>query len=254
MFTISLSLFAATHCANGGNTGDSIISGSYAETTTILHKISTSTWNITYPGMGTCIRYLMETNNTENYMYFAEEGSICANSGKYGKVFYQRAASGQVSFCDFVAGKASLPEAKDLTGKPDTSCNGKAWTQLNPINADLTLVGTFSDNFGGGQLFSNTLWTTSGFGTCTFAVIYYDNANGYFIYQQQADAGCFATNNYKFGKVYWTVDSSSKLYYCELLYGQSSYLTTANSTARPTYSNPASAGCNGFSWTQITRQ
>ena len=121
------------------------------------------------------------------------------------------------------------------------------------MDSNLALVGNFSDPYGGSQKFTNTLWTGS-YGTpCNYQIIFYDNINGFFVYQQQGDAGCTAANNYKFGKVFWGVSSASEIYYCELLYGQTYYLTVTNSTAKPTYTNPAASGCSTFSWTKLTR-
>ncbi len=251
--------FVLVNCANKStNNFANTLAGKFTDRFTTLYDISDKAWSVTYPGIGACVRTVIASDNKAGNVSYTEGMANCFNPSKYGKTFYVSDGSGSFWVCDYLTGKSTVNEITQ-SGQPDSTspasggCNGKAWSKFTPTDSSFSLVGNFTDNYGGSQVFTNTLWTSS-YGTpCSYAVIFYDNVNGFFIYQQQADAGCTSANNYKFGKVFWTVDSASKLYYCELMYGQSSYLTVANSTTKPGYSNPATTGCSGFGWTQLIR-
>lgn len=229
--------------------------GTYIDAVTSTQTISNTAWNSAYPGLGTCARSVSSFDSTNGFALYKEGATVCFNANKYGKVFFTTDASASTYFCDFVSGKATSTEVTAVTTKPTTTtpatsgCNGVAWTKLNKTSTNFDLVGTFVDLFGGTYTFTNTSWADS-FG-CTKDIIFYDNANAYFLYQEQA-GGCF--NAYKFGKVFWTIDSTKKLYYCEFLFGQNGYLATANDTTKPTYTTPSTSGCGGFSWSQIIKQ
>jgi len=234
--------------------------GQYRDRTTVGHNITPTQWSLTYPGKGTCDRTLINFHSTDGYAIFSESGGGCFNAGTYGRLYFTYDANNALWYCNFLTGLPTLSNAQTLSTSPDASspasggCNGAAWTKLNAADSNFALAGNFSDTYSSTQQYTNSLWTAPGYpsGICTYAIIFYDNTNGFFLYQQQADAGCYAANNYKFGKVFWMVDSNAKLYYCEQLYGKSSYLTVANDSTTPTYN--AATGCAGFSWTQLTPQ
>lgn len=257
MMSLSLLALFTMQCAQGGSTSagaNAANSGNYRDKSGVQYAVDSSIWKVTYPGTGSCDRSVLVA--AEGQVTYSEQGSGCFNPGKFGRLYFIKDGASDMWFCDFISGKSSVDDVKAITGSPDSSaastggCNGKAWVKLSATDSNFSLVGSFTDNWSSSHSFSNTLWTTGG---CTNAIIYYDNTNGFFLYQQQADAGCWAANNYKFGKVFWAVDSASKLYYCQLMYDKSSYLDVANSTAKPTYTNPSATGCGGFSWTQLIR-
>lgn len=256
-FLFASAVCLSAGCAKGQN--GSYFSGKYLDLLTVGHDVSEKHWLVSYPGIGVCERTLLSFDRDAGTAVFVEGATNCFNPGKYGKTYFVADTNSVFRVCDYLTGKNTPNEVTGTTSFPDSTnpstggCNGKAWGKFTPTDSSFSLVGNFTDNYGGSQIYTNTLWTSS-YGTpCSYAVVFYDNVNGFFIYQQQADAGCTSSNNYKFGKVFWTVDSASKLYYCELMYGQSSYLTVANSTTKPGYSNPATAGCSGFGWTQLIR-
>ncbi len=240
------------HCKNTAASGQDF-SGNLHDPLTQLHEISISTWKITNPGVGVCTRGLYDYKSTDGFVIYSESGAACVNSDKFGKTYLINDSAGTLWYCDFIAGKNSVADVKAVTSAPDTAspsttgCNGKAWTKLTS-GTNLTLAGSFTDNFSGSHTIADTSWDDT---FCIKTIIHYDNTNGYLVYQEES-AGCF--NRYKFGKIFWTLDSTRKLYYCELLYNQSSYLATANSTSKPTYTSPGTGGCSGFAWTNITRK
>ncbi len=253
LFALAIS-FMTMQCAKGTN-GISL-AGKYADRLTMQHDISDKYWNLSYPGTGSCERQVLNFDRNAGFATYVEGVTNCPNPGKYGKVFFESESADLHWFCTFLSGKATASEVEEDAERPQSvspslgGCNGSAWGKLTPIDANLTLNGDFTDNWSSTHKFTNTLWTTSG---CTYAIIFYDTTNGFFLYQQQGDASCYAANNYKFGKVFWAVSSANKLYYCQLLYDKASYLTVANDTSKPGYTNPASSGCGGFSWTQLIR-
>lgn len=241
-----------TQCKNAGTNGQEF-SGMLRDPLTQLHEVSVIAWKITNPGVGVCTRTLYDFKNSDGYAVYSESGSACSNPDKFGKSFFTNDAAGTLWYCDSIAGKSTADEVKAVTAVADatspatTGCNGKAWTKLTS-GTGLTLAGNFTDNFSSTHTIQETSWDDT---FCVKTIIHYDNTNGYLVYQEES-SGCF--NRYKFGKIFWTVDSARKLYYCELLYNQSSYLATANSATKPTYTSPGTTGCSGFSWTNLTRK
>lgn len=245
---------AALHCNNASTV--QTFTGSHRDTLTLQHTISSQSWEITYPGTGKCTRTLLDFKQSDGFAVYSESGPACFNANTYGKAYFTNDSGGALWYCSYIVGKASTADVKAVTTAADATtpatagCNGKAWIKMLSADANFALVGSYTDNWSSSHTFSNALWSTSG---CSNAIIFYDNTNGFFLYQQQAEAGCYAANNYRFGKVFWAVDSASKLYYCQLFYDKQSYLDVANSTTKPTYTNPSASGCSGFSWTQLIR-
>ena len=248
--------FVWVNCTNKTtNNFANTLSGKFTDRLTLMHDVSETAWNVTYPGVGTCVRTITDMDSSVGSATYFEGNANCFNASKYGKTFFVSDGTGSFWYCDYLSGKTAASEVLQA-GRPDSTtpatggCNGSAWGKLTPSDANLALNGSYTDNWSSSHQFTNTLWTTSG---CTYAIIYYDNVNGFLLYQQQGDAACWAANNYKFGKVFWAVSSANKLYYCQLLYDKVSYLTVANDTGKPSYTNPAASGCSGFSWTQLIR-
>lgn len=260
---ISTTILLAQRCSSDAATtttaaaADFSLNGSYMDTLATQQVVTNTTWVSKLPGLGSCTRAISTYDNTALTATYKEGSTVCFNANKFGKVYFTTDTAKVKWYCDFTTAKTTLAEVTSVTTKPTTTspstggCGGTTtpWTKLATLGTDFALVGTFVDNFAGGHTYTNTSWADT-FG-CTKDIIFYDNTNGFFLYQEQA-GGCF--NPYKFGKVFWTADSSKKLYYCELLFGQNSYLATGNNTAKPTYTNPATSGCSGFSWSQLTRQ
>lgn len=112
-----------------------------------------------------------------------------------------------------------------------------------------SLVGNYTDNYAGDHRFTATAWESFG---CTKTVVSYDNTTRSFIYQEALSASCF--NQGKYGKVYWTtIQANGSFFLCENVYGKNSAAEAQNDSAPPSETNPATSGCGGFSWSQMTR-
>jgi hypothetical protein len=108
---------------------------------------------------------------------------------------------------------------------------------------DLTLAGSYVDNWGTEHTIDNDLWLQ---GSSAFQIISYNNATGTIIAQNDSE------NEYNpdlWSRFDWaTVDG--QLWYCQTAYAAETE-EAARATPEADASAPAEAGCGGFGWTQL---
>lgn len=124
----------------------------------------------------------------------------------------------------------------DTSGESGTTDSGAA---------ALEIAGAWSDNFGGEHVIDDVSWTDI-FppDTFTYSISEFDNAERFIIAQDDGDS--------TWSKFEWTYVQDD-LYYCQSAYGESSAEEAlAAMDADPT--DPTSAGCGGFSWSQLVPQ
>lgn len=108
--------------------------------------------------------------------------------------------------------------------------------------APLALSGFWDDNFGGTHDITSRAWFNFG----TFRIWWFDNADQTAVALNGPDTffpGAFSRFD-------WTVSGGST-WYCQTAYNAPSY-AAAYATPRADDTSPASGGCSGFSWTQLT--
>jgi len=121
-----------------------------------------------------------------------------------------------------------------------------------PITADapasIAIAGSYTDNFGGMHVITNTRWESSGVGfTSGFRITRFDNAAGVAIAQNDA------TNEFSpslWSRYEW-VTISGVLYMCQSPY-DSMTEEDAMSAPRPDRTTPATSGCGTFGWSVLT--
>jgi hypothetical protein len=113
--------------------------------------------------------------------------------------------------------------------------------------AQLEIIGTYTDEFGQLQVITATTWDSSGSGfTLIFHILDYDNLFNYLVAQNDASN---SFNAGKYSRFAWT-NANGNLYYCQDVYDAATS-ETARSAPFPNSSDLAS-GCGGFSWTNLT--
>ena len=70
------------HCKNSGTL--TLFEGSFRDTRTMLHSVSKTQWDITYPGVGVCSRLLKDYKSSDGFALYTESGNACFNNGKAG--------------------------------------------------------------------------------------------------------------------------------------------------------------------------
>ena len=151
---------------------------------------------------------------------------------------------------NFIAILAVLPLFACPGKGTDTSSTDTSSTDTSDTSAtaDIEIAGTYTDNFGGGHVIDDTSWTQTGFGTSVFHISQYDNDSNFAIAQNDA------ANEYNpslFSRFDWTTDSSGQLWFCQTAYDAAT-AADALATAAADTTDPATAGCGGFSWTMLT--
>ena len=108
----------------------------------------------------------------------------------------------------------------------------------------VAIRGSYSDNWGSHHVITNSTWTT---GSSVFHVSIVNNGAKYLIAQNDQSN---TWNPCLWSRYDWT-RSEGKLYYCQTAYNAA---TEAAALATPPAdpSDPATSGCGGFSWTELS--
>jgi hypothetical protein len=114
--------------------------------------------------------------------------------------------------------------------------------------APLEITGTYADNFGSTHVIDSATWTTSGFGsTSVYQVRFYSNAGDVLVARNGASN---TFNPGLYSGFSWTRFGNG-LYYCQSPFNAAS-VDDANAATAPDRTNPATSGCGGSSWTNLT--
>lgn len=114
-------------------------------------------------------------------------------------------------------------------------------------DTQLEVLGTWSSNFGGDVVITETTWT----GYSANAILEFNNETNQLYFQHSADDDY---NPSKFGRIDWTEPANSAFYYCMIVYGQDTLEDAKNNSATTDASDPETSGCNGFPWTRLELQ
>jgi len=129
------------------------------------------------------------------------------------------------------------------TGDDDDSATGD--DDDSAAGSQLAIAGTWTDNWGGSHTITDTTWVQA-FGT--YNISQFDNSAQVVIAENNFGNSSAAGLWSRFD---WTWDTSSMLWYCQTCYDCADE-TAALTTAAADSSDPATAGCGGFSWTSMT--
>lgn len=112
----------------------------------------------------------------------------------------------------------------------------------------LEINGTWTSAFGGNEVISNESWVFSW--GMSGAIIEYNNDNNTLYIQNPAND---EYNPSKFSKIVWTEIAENSFYYCTLAVGSETLDDAKNDTTAYDSSDPDNSGCNGWSWTKLTK-
>lgn len=111
--------------------------------------------------------------------------------------------------------------------------------------AGLSIVGSYADNFMGQHVVTNSEWTS---GTSVFHISRASNHDKWLVAQND-EANMFSPCLWS--RFDWVV-LEDELYYCQTVYNGASEQFALGAPAAD--AADLSAGCGGFSWTELTRQ
>ena len=132
----------------------------------------------------------------------------------------------------------SLGGAGGAGGSAAVSCSAP-----NPPNVDISIAGTYTDNWGGTHTITDQVWDT---GYLEYAFSLVDNGKGFAVARNPAED---VYNPCMWSRFVWTKDGDS-LYYCQAPYSAESECA-ALEQALPD-ADDLGTGCNGFSWSELT--
>ncbi|HNC98117.1 MAG TPA: hypothetical protein PKW90_18440, partial [Myxococcota bacterium] len=121
-----------------------------------------------------------------------------------------------------------------------TGCGGFSWSKLS---APLSIIGSYTDNWGGSHEISQSTWTS---GSSVYHIQMVDN-NGSFLVAQNDAANTY--NPELYSRFDWTYDQGT-LYYCQIAYDAADMASALQNTSA--VRADLAAGCNGFGWSSLT--
>lgn len=137
------------------------------------------------------------------------------------------------------------------------ACSGDAQTDTDTTTTGdtgdspggLAIAGEYLDGFGTEHTVTDEAWTQQypGYDPMVFAITGYDNSARWVVAQNDA-SNAYSANLWS--RFDWT-EADGHLWYCQSAYDAASE-AEAQDTARPDDTDPATLGCGGFSWTDLT--
>ena len=108
---------------------------------------------------------------------------------------------------------------------------------------DFELIGEWSSAFSD-ETITATMWNAD-------QIIEFDNEANVVITQTSSSSMFFAN---LFNKIEYTEPANDAFFYCTTLFGQPSAEVARTSTQTADATDPATGGCAGFAWTELTRK
>jgi len=115
--------------------------------------------------------------------------------------------------------------------------------QPDVVAVPVSIMGTWSSNFGGYEEISDKQWND-------MVMAKLDGAARVAITQNPADE---KYNPGKFNKIVFTAPKDGSFYYCYVDYGKATAALAEASTQTADASTPDKGGCGGFAWTRLTQ-
>lgn len=167
---------------------------------------------------------------------------------KYSHVVWTDAVDGTWWTCTVAFGLDTAEEALAAENTSDASdpanggCGDFAWTQMTP-RAPIEVEGEWTDNYGGSNTITVMAWGAQ-------RIHKYDNDANWAVTQNAADAEYSPS---KFNYVVWTETVDGSFWTCTVAFDIETLeeATAVENTSDD--SDPGTAGCGDFPWTQMTR-
>jgi len=137
------------------------------------------------------------------------------------------------------------------SGTPNDEADSGAQCKLEataPASAP-TIVGTYTDAYGGTQQVAATTWTS---GTSVFHLSQVDNVQLFAIAQNDCANPCYGGVCYggEWSRFDWTYDAAHALWYCQTAYEAPSAQQALQTPAADAQN--LATGCSGFPWSKLT--
>ncbi len=136
------------------------------------------------------------------------------------------------------------PEVESVGGAGGAGGSGALSCEApEPPSEDIDITGTYTDNWGGTHTITTQVWDT---GYLEFALSIVDNDQGFAVARNPAED---LYNPCLWSRFVWTQDGDA-LYYCQAPYSAESECAALNQDLPD--ADDLGAGCNGFSWSELT--
>lgn len=214
------------------------IVGTYDSEWGSIHEITETSWDD-----ASIVRY----DNEERFAVLRNPENDPWNPGKFARHAWTPAEGGGYWYCTASYGKDS--EAEALEGDaPDASdpasdgCGGFPWSLLSPRDP-IAVAGEWTGEWAD-ETITSRRWAAA-------SIVSFDNAKRVAITQNPADD---EWNPNAFSRVEWTAVEGDAFWYCTAAYGKETAEEAREAAAEVDATDPENGGCNGFSWTRLSRE
>ncbi|HXS15804.1 MAG TPA: hypothetical protein VN764_01360 [Polyangiaceae bacterium] len=138
---------------------------------------------------------------------------------------------------------SKLPDASDGGAGGAGGSAGVSCEAPEPPRVDIEITGTYTDNWGGTHTITTDLWDT---GYLQYALSIVDNEQGFAVARNPAED---VYNPCLWSRFVWTQDGDA-LYYCQAPYSAPTECAALGQDLPD--ADDLGAGCNGFSWSELT--
>lgn len=198
---------------------------------------------------------LIEFSNDENIAITRNAADAEYNPSKFNRIVWTEVSMASFFYCTSDYGLDSLVAARTADGPADDSdpeaggcgTNNFTWTKLT--SNDIEIYGTWTNQSGGTEKIDALTWTTTfGDDVTVSKVIEFSNVDKEVITQNPADA---ASGPSKFNRIVWT-SLDGFLYYCTTDFNLDTLEDAQDADTAADATDPATNGCGGSPWTQLT--
>ncbi|HRP69169.1 MAG TPA: hypothetical protein PLY93_06530 [Turneriella sp.] len=226
------------------------LSGSFKDTYNGQHVLTATAWQLK-DSWTDQTDSVVKIDGVLRYIILQKSASDAYNANKYQKVVYIPNNDGSLYTCTLSpfdsATQAAAEAITDTTDKTDPAtkgCSGFSWSKLTPVVNPV--MGNWKDDWGNSFSIGAILWSSPWGDADT--IVLYNAIDSYFIIQKPSND---AYNPSKYQKVILT-KKASDYFTCTLSPFNSTTQVTAMAIADTSdKTDPATGGCDGFSWSKL---
>jgi hypothetical protein len=249
-FTLVLLLVTACGAEDGGGNGPGDgpldLTGAWLDDYGAAYEIAEDLWRDDYSSYQP-----LDWSNAERWVVARNDDDNAFNPGAFSRFDWAEQA-GDTWLCQTVFDAASEDAAREAApadpADPATAgCGTFPWTRLFPASGP-ELTGGWADSFGGSWDLGATTWTFQmDASVATYLIETFSNVDNRVV------AANDSTNAYDPGKwsaFDWTVDGTGRTWLCQTAFAADDAMAAAE-TPFADATDPATAGCGGFPWTEL---
>jgi hypothetical protein len=222
--------------------------GQYNDSGGFFHAVFQDAWHMGSLGAGGAVFTFSQYDNEEGWAIAQNHAGNAWFPGLWSR-FDWIVSAGDVWFCqtEYEAADeatALAAPAPDATDPAASGCGGFSWSNLGVDHGVISLAGSYTDQWGSDHVVAWGSWTQD---DSSYALTRWNSAEGWAV-GQNASENDF--NPDLWSRFDWA-EVGGSLWYCQTNFAADTE-ATAEDTPAADPSDPATTGCDGFAWTNLT--